>query len=415
MADQDKTAAIGPDVESKKTESVPVTAGAPTVTQQSAPAVAVPDTKKPEAELGNDIAKILADVKLPERRDVASEKKTIENKAALFDTALGAQAPAPQEKTQEKTEEKKILPSSPLQSTQASPTGVSSVHTLKDDLQHVVHDQKISVVRAVSLEQDKRAHQKSDVFDSVPEVQKKKRGLGILFSSFLLLILGGAALLGVYLVMQSRTASPAQSTHSSILFAESAVAFPTGNKAPDDLKRTLASARTSSQGALGAITEIIPTVTTTAADGSSQVRPATFAEFMNSIGAHPSDELIRAVSSNFFFGIHTVDKQAPLFIIPVVSYDHAFAGMLAWEGTMNADLTPVFTAVPALTRDQNGLPVKRNFQDLVMRNYDTRALEDDAGQVQLYYSFPTQNVLVIAESPYSFTEILSRLQAARQL
>ena len=411
MADQDKTAATGHDAGSNKPGIAPSTAGAPKTIEQGAPAVAIPESPKPEAGLGNDIAKILADVKLPERRDDAAEKKQIENKAALFDTTLGAEASLPKEVPREKI----AVPSSPLQSTTTTPSSVSSVHTLKDDLQHAVRDQKISVVRAVSLEEDKRARQKSEAFDSVPQVGKKKRGLGILFSSLLLLVLGGAALLGVYAVMQSRTPSSAPSTGSSILFAESVVAFPTDNKAPDELKKTLASARGSSQGALGAITEIVPTVSTTAADGSTQTRPETFAEFMSAIGAHPSDELIRAVSSNFFFGIHTVDKQAPLFVIPVVSYDHAFAGMLAWEDTMNADLSPVFTSVSPFTKDASGLPIKRAFQDLVLRNYDTRALEDDGGQVQLYYSFPTQNVLVIAESPYSFAEILSRLQAARQL
>ena len=50
-----------------------------------------------------------------------------------------------------------------------------------------------------------------------------------------------------------------------------------------------------------------------------------------------------------------------------------------------------------------------------MRNYDVRALKDDDGTIQLYYSFPTRNVLIIAESPFSFTEILSRLRADRRL
>ena len=50
-----------------------------------------------------------------------------------------------------------------------------------------------------------------------------------------------------------------------------------------------------------------------------------------------------------------------------------------------------------------------------MRNYDVRELTDDSGNIVLYYSFPTPNILVIAESPYSFTEILSRLQAEREL
>ena len=89
--------------------------------------------------------------------------------------------------------------------------------------------------------------------------------------------------------------------------------------------------------------------------------------------------------------------------------------MLQWEERLNADLSPGFTALSVLTTDGDGLPVKRSYQDLVMRNYDVRALKDDSGTIQLFYSFPTQNILIIAESPYSFTEIISRLQAGRNL
>lgn len=443
MADQEATKAatdqdVGSNVPSTSTESPVTPVGAPgiSVTPATAPELpAGPPSPFPAPsatatpDLGNDIAKILADVKLLEHRDAPSERKPIENKAAMFDTALGSGVVASPAQTttlepsytsgENAALESRTAPGAPLpqspQHVDTSPTTVHSVHTLKDDLQNVVRDEKISVVRAVSLEEDRRAREKSTMFDSVPVVQKKKRGIGILFSVLLLLLLGGGALLAVYVVARGHAASPSAPAQSSILFAESAVTFPIDNQAPDDLKRTLASARAGSQGALGSITEVIPTVATTSANGVVQTRPATFAEFMNAMGAHPSDELIRALSSNFFFGIHTVDKQAPLFVIPVISYEHAFAGMLAWESSMNADLAPVFTAVPALTKDANGLPVERTFQDLVMRNYDTRALEDDSGQVELYYSFPTQNLLVIAESPYSFTEILSRLQAAREL
>ena len=109
------------------------------------------------------------------------------------------------------------------------------------------------------------------------------------------------------------------------------------------------------------------------------------------------------------------DQVPVLFVIPVTSYDHAFAGMLAWEPTMDSDLSPIFASVPMTTTDSNGLPVQRTFQDSVMRNYDVRELTDDSGNVVLYYSFPTPNILVIAESTYSFTEILSRLQAEREL
>jgi len=82
---------------------------------------------------------------------------------------------------------------------------------------------------------------------------------------------------------------------------------------------------------------------------------------------------------------------------------------------MNADLSPTFTPVPSTILDVNGIPYERVFKDSVMRNYDVRELRDDANVIQLYYSFPSPNLLIIAESPYSFPEILSRLQSVRRL
>ena len=366
--------------------------------------------------IGDDIAAILKGVKLPERHDTSlPTKNSIENKAAVFDTTLGAESA--EQKNSPAPEIASTSSPAPIITpprTEGTPSSVVSVHTLKDDLQQVVHEQKISVVRAASLEQDRQGRDRSPDFSTAPA--RPKRTLKILIAVAVLLLLGGAALFGVYTVMQSSTATqPLPASTASILFAESSVQFPLANQSSDDLKRSLFSARTSVQGALGSVTQIIPTIATTNADGTSGTRPATLAEFMQAIGAHPPDALLRALGSNFFFGIHTVDTNAPIFVIPVTSYDHAFAGMLAWESTINADLAPIFTAVPAITKDANGLPMNRTFADAVMRNYDVRVLEDDSGQIRLYYSFPTQNILIIAESPYSFAEVLSRLQAGRQL
>ena len=82
---------------------------------------------------------------------------------------------------------------------------------------------------------------------------------------------------------------------------------------------------------------------------------------------------------------------------------------------MNADLSPIFTAATPLIYNAEGLLVERTFEDAVMRNYDVRTLKDDSGVVQLYYSFPTRELLIISESSYSFAELLARLRAARKL
>ncbi len=377
--------------------------------------------------LGNDIARILAEVKLPERRDPAtSTEKPPLPKSKQFDTgiigsALDEETPNPH--SQNSQEGAAITPQVPAPAAPSDETKVSekdsssvvAVHTLKDDLRGVVHDQKISVVRAVSLEEDRRAHKGLNTEETEGTRQRSSRVLGVLFASLTLIGLGAGALFGVIYVMNQQQVVPKIDTGTSILFAEQSVLLPLDAQSPEELRRALRTGRAASQGALGSITRIIPVVAETSTDGTPQNRPATFKEFMVAIGAHPPDDLLRALGNDFFLGIHAVDRSSPLIVIPVTSHGRAFAAMLSWEETLNPDLVPLFSFVPTLKVDGNGVPSKRIYEDVVMRNYDVRALKDNIGEIQMYYSFPTQNILVIAESPYSFPEILSRLQASRQL
>ena len=344
-----------------------------------------------QSQMDTDMAKILQEVQLPERREFKTASDTVS-------------IPVPHEVPPPK-------PPEPQKTTQSGEAPMTSVRTLKQDLQDVVRDQKMSLVHAATLEQEKRR-----VTEPVPfEPVRPSNVRGILFSVALLTGLGFTALVGVYFAMRDNT-SVLQAPQDSLVFAEQTYSFPLDGQSTITLKATLAQARNASNAALGSITRIVPTVTAAGAESTEpQERQATFGEFMSALGTRAPAELLRALHDEFFFGVHTVDENAPLIVVPVASYDRAFAGMLAWEKTINADLSPLFAAVPALVLGEGGIPTERAFSDLVMRNYDVRALKDDAGTVQLYYSFPTRDILVIAESPYTFTELLSRLQAERRL
>ena len=363
------------------------------------------------------IARIVAETKLPERVQPAAVAKEV---------AAAAPEKAPLEistSLQDPTTPRIIPPSesaAPAPTEQSSgSTLVSSIvapfRTLRDDLQNIVRVKKISLVRAAALEQDKQRHT-SETERGVHERARSKRSFGILFTVLLLTVVGAAALFGVYIISSERGGSARQEPSSSILFAENTLGLPIEGKPAHEIKRVLAQSRLSSSGTLGSITRIAPTVPLEVVEGVEPgVREATLSEFFIALKTRASESLLRALSPQFFFGLHTVDENAPLLVIPVVSYEHAFAGMIAWEQTMNGDLAPIFTAVSDQVVGSGGLLEKRRFEDIVMRNYDVRALKNDAGQIELYYSFPTQRLLVIAESPYSFTEILSRLRAERKL
>ena len=370
------------------------------------PAPQTPGPAKPEtvSEKGasNDIEHILETIKLPERRDFKGAADT-----KKFEVIVP--------KEEEQVTPVLVTPANAAAgASERSSSIVSPLRTLKDDLQSIVREQKISLVRAVSLEEEKR-HGQEHLEPEQKEIRTKRsrRTLGIIFAAGIFVILGGGALFGVFYVAQQQAAVPAP-PQSSILFAEQTVTFPLDNQSAQSLKNELSQARTKQLGSLGSITRVIPTVAATSTGGSAQAVPATLAQFFSALGMNPPEELLSAIGPQFFFGFHIVDTNAPLFVIPVTSYDHAFAGMLAWEPTMDQDLAPVFTSVSPTT-EVNGLPVQRTFEDEVLRNYDVRELTDDQDNVVLYYSFPTPDILIIAQSPYSFTEILSRLQAEREL
>jgi hypothetical protein len=199
------------------------------------------------------------------------------------------------------------------------------------------------------------------------------------------------------------------------VFAEQSLLLEIAGFSSQALKMQVAAARQTGSGSLGSITRLIPVITTNPVDTQEQKRQATTVEFFRALGVQAPDDLYRALDNTFFFGIHTVDRNVPILVLPVIAYDRAFAAMLNWEARMNADLAPVFTGVPDVVIGADGTPTRRVFHDAIMRNFDVRVLKDDSGAITLYYSFPTPNLLIIAESPYSFNEILSRLQAERRL
>jgi len=355
----------------------------------------VPTTPPPEGDAR--ITQLLKDVPLPERRptDTVSDIHLLEQLASDPQGEVPAQAtPSSNEKPR-----------------------VTSVHTLKDDLQSVVEEKKLSLVQIAALEQDKHSHDATYEATSIQHNEQRSRILRTFALGLGLLMLGGIVLVSVFTIMNERGSSAGERVRAeALLFSEQVIPFSIQKLSSTELKRLLKDARDSSGLTLGAITQLVPTLEESQPETNTTIeRDATVQEFFSALALRAPDQLTRALTGEFFFGIHTVDEQSPILIARVSSYERAFAGMLEWERSMNADLSPIFTGVPALIRKPDGSLSERVFKDVVMRNFDARVLEDDAREIQLYYSFPSREILIIAESPYSFPEILSRLRAERKI
>ena len=434
-----------------------------------------PPLEDPQSQMGTDIQKILKGVKLPQRE----EHRTLGDKRLVFDTKavsmvsaetasqisdgkkivktlsttqeqkapdVSPAAPAGPEKASEKREQSMPpLPPSFAQGTAAQEifvppetlaeklphtqgevaletqgeqkktlpeTGsVTALRTLKEDLQDIIRTKKVSLVRAVALEEEKK-RKRDSVVDEIPK--GSGRTYGTLLAALIFFVLGGLALYGVFVALP-KSGEEEVVAQPALMFREQVTPFLLDALPPGEIKRELLGLRSSIRMTLGAMVQIVPMRTLFDADNKAQERSATLSEFFKALGITAPENLLRALSDDFFFGVHIVDENASLLVIPVDSYERAFTGMLAWEKNMSSDLVPIFTPVPPLTVDEQGLFTWRPFEDIIIRNYDVRALRDDEGTIQLYYSFPTRDILIIAESTYSFTEILSRLRAERRL
>mgnify|MGYP007077385412 CR=1 FL=1 len=357
--------------------------------------------------ISKDIESILKGAKLPERRSGPGNKNTEETQKRVFETTLETQKDRPDTEAPQKTPDITKKESDPK---------IKSLRTFKDDLQGLVKVKKMSLLKAATLENEKTRAQKNIHSDDGAKKKSRARFVAILFSIIVLVGLGVLALFVVLAIQGQRASDVPVVEDSSFLFSEQTFTLPITGQEPDDLINQMAGARSGVNLTLGAITRIVPTIIETDEDSGQQFeREAATAEFFTALNPQTPQDFVRSFDDSFFFGIHTIDENVPLIIIPVVLYQNAFKDMLTWERYMNEDLAPLFTKVPYQTIDPDGNISLNGFEDVIIRNYDVRALRDLSGNIRMLYAFPTKDILIVAESPHSFVEALSRLRAERRL
>lgn len=411
---------------------------APELAEKFKPIPVIPQPGQDNSNLNEDVARILEEIKIPARPNAPIKQPSqpqFENVFAPRDAKeqvaqhnevkakLNAEPHERKPRATALAENEKagmvtVMPSadevSLLNAVDEKPFDMRALHTLKDDLQGLVDENKMSLVKAAALEEEKR--QKRDQVAPPPAHQSERKPiLKTVLISLTLVLLGVLALGAMFFVAgQRETNTPPPLP--SIMFSEQTLAFPlVEGRLASEARQQLALARTQIALTLGAIARIAPLISSTDELGKTTQRPATTEEFLRSVGANPPESLTRALSPEFFFGVHALDENVPILVVPVVVYERAFAGMLEWEKSINDELAPMFTAVPARMTNAEGKSVVRAFEDVIVQNYDVRILRDARGTVRFLYAFPTRDILIFAESPNSFVEILARLRAERRL
>jgi hypothetical protein len=107
-------------------------------------------------------------------------------------------------------------------------------------------------------------------------------------------------------------------------------------------------------------------------------------------------------------------NSQPFIILKSTSFDVAFAGMLDWEQTISADLSPLFGTPVTETFDSSARTDSQvrsaYFKDTITGNKSVRLLLDENGKDRIVYTFINQNTILITTNRESLETLIPLAQ-----
>ncbi len=307
---------------------------------------------------------------------------------------------------------------SQLDSTKTLANKSAMLHTYKADVQSLVKDRKISMVRAMAIQSDKAAgitnNTPSVVVKSAPSADKHTSSMFIIIASILMLILGSTAIFVAYSARQSKLAAIADDKSSvllddSIIFVEYRAKLDVTDRLPRETLSELKKILDNSNTALGSITQIILQQRAWSPELGGETTYSLYqSEALELLGLSLSDRFIRLLGgdTSYMLGVHTADRNTPFILLTTRSYEHAFEAMLQWERVAETELSPLFNL-------EGNSSTSRTPGNVVIKNIDARVMRDESGEIRFLYSFLDESTLLITNNIHTLTEVARRYRVRK--
>ncbi len=290
-------------------------------------------------------------------------------------------------------------------------TKSAMLHTYKQDVEGLVRKRKVSLVNVMAMQSDKKMATDGSHIVNTMGTAKKKEGTTkfMIMASVLMLVLGAVALFVAYSAYQAQLQSTEQDksqvlADDTMIFVEHRARLNVTDRLPRETLSELAKILSQSQATLGSVTQVILEWSAWSDTlGAQTTFTISQEQLIQLLGLTLPEQFIRLLGnpSDYMIGMHMADRNSPFIILTTVSYEHAFAGMLEWEGNAEAQLSPLFNT--------NGSgSSKRNIEDIVVQNIDARAVRDDARNLKLLYAFLDHETLLITNNIHTLTEVARR-------
>ena len=285
----------------------------------------------------------------------------------------------------------------------------------------MVGTRKSSLIDIASAENDKRnsmEQNKSDVINNEREAKDNfTKKVGVIILSTILIVLGIGSIFYFY-GKSSLDIAGSRSKLSSIIFADDNLEFNITNLSRRQIINELASIKELTQLSIGHIKNIFITESFLDEQGIEKKALVSATDFLNAINARVPTSFLRSIQPNFMVGVHVFDGNQPFIVLKTSFYENAFVGMLEWEKYIKEDLSPLFaeknirTTLTQIATTTSEIKTFM-FNDLVLKNKDTRILKNKEGEITLVYSFVDKNTIIITTNENTFGEILTRRGSSR--
>jgi hypothetical protein len=396
---------------------------------------------KPQPGVPNKIDDIL----LPKKEVHTSASAQRVNAGVLLEQQ-GAPVPPPAPAEPKAPEEPKPTPPPQPESI------VKPLETYRGAIESVIQQKKVSVV-SIAAEEAKR---RGEAPLTTPQSAAVKKDFGFTFAAVsggLVLLAAATALLMIIFLRPQADAPVITSVPAPFIEVDDTqlIAIPASAWQRSTVMGTADLARVSTTLSLGLMARLYLAVAT---NTNALPPPAPVDTFLGVIAPNAPGELLRSFSGEYLLGVHSYDGNQAFLIIGVDSFEAAYAGMLAWETTMQPELAPLFTrsprpripeenlaplpgptpvflpesaatssatssasavatSTPTTTPAQVPEPelpafLRSQFIDRVVENHDARVIQDEQGDILLLWTFLDRSTLVITTNDATLREVISR-------
>lgn len=293
------------------------------------------------------------------------------------------------------------------------------VRTYKSDAEEAVRRQRASSISIALAEQKKRrGYQPIEESADAPKLKKRV----VLILSLLFVLAGIGAFNFNYIKEKVAPAPKNQTETHALIMADSNKEINLNETEKKDLNNLLSESLKSSSVAKNSIQNIYITENNKPV---GKEKPSSEAigskKFLSLINSRMPDPLLRSLMPEYMLGIRSSDGNQPFIILKTDSYENAFAGMLSWEKNMADDLSALFpgnsmsSMQEASATTEQILGRNKNFEDILVKNKDARALKDGGGNIFLIYSLPDKETVIITSNAGTLAELFDRIIRSRTI